>query len=61
LCVFDKNNASKNKVKQNKNKVKDVRVKLPLQKSSFSPAKAPENLCLMWADNHPVGNTKRKV
>jgi hypothetical protein len=40
---FDKNDASKNKVKQNKNKVKDVRVKLPLQKSSFSLATALEN------------------
>jgi hypothetical protein len=37
-----KNDASKNKVKKNKNKVKDVRAKLPLQKSSFSPATVPE-------------------
>jgi hypothetical protein len=48
-------------VKQNKNKVKDVRVKLSLQKSSFSPATALENYCLMRADNHPIGNPKRKV
>jgi hypothetical protein len=33
------------KIKYNKtkNKVKDVRAKLPLQKSSFSPATALEN------------------
>jgi hypothetical protein len=46
FCIFDKNDASKNKIKQNKNKVKDVRVKLPLQKSSFSLATAPENLLM---------------
>jgi hypothetical protein len=34
----------KNKIKQNKNKVKHVRAKLPLQKSSFSPATAPEKV-----------------
>jgi hypothetical protein len=36
---------AKNKVKQNKtkNKVKYVRAKLPLQKSSFSPTTAPKN------------------
>jgi hypothetical protein len=43
FCISDKNDASKNKIKQNKNKVKDVHAKLPLQKSSFSPTTAPEN------------------
>jgi hypothetical protein len=38
-----KNDASKNKIKQNKNKIKDVRAKLPLQKSSFFPETALEN------------------
>jgi hypothetical protein len=37
-----------------------VRVRLPLQKSSFSLATAPENCCLLRADNHLVGNPKRE-
>jgi hypothetical protein len=34
---------AKIKLSKTKNKVKDVRVKLLLQKSSFSPATAPKN------------------
>jgi hypothetical protein len=34
---------AKIKSSKTKNKVKDVRAKLPLQKSSFSPATVPEN------------------
>jgi hypothetical protein len=44
FCIFDKTMQAKNKVKQNKNKVKIVRVRLPLQKSSFSPAMVPEKV-----------------
>jgi hypothetical protein len=40
-----------------------VRAKLPLQKSSFSPATAPENLLVADVDDvndRPVGNPKRR-
>jgi hypothetical protein len=50
FCIFYKNNASKHKVKKNKNKVKDVRAKLPLQKSSSTPATAPENSLMAPVD-----------
>jgi hypothetical protein len=41
-----------------------VRAKLPLQKSSFSPATAPEKIFAVAVcdsvNHHPVGNPKRK-
>jgi hypothetical protein len=42
-CVFNKTMQVKIKYSKTINKVNDVRAKLPLQKSSFSPATAPEN------------------
>jgi hypothetical protein len=37
FCIFDKKDASKNKVKQNNNKVKDWKRETPLAKIFFLP------------------------
>jgi hypothetical protein len=63
FCIFDKKDASKNKVKKVSKTITKQKIgseRLPLQKSSFSLATVPEK-CLTGGASHPVGNPKRKV
>ena len=60
LCVFEKKKQTKQETKQNKNKVKKIGCeRLPLQKSTFSPAMAPEKVLLRPLSQDSLGGTPR--
>jgi hypothetical protein len=47
FCIFDKTMQAKNKIKQNKNKVKDCACETPLAEVFFLPGNSARKKCLM--------------